>query len=188
MTTSPAADPEPAVREGRNRRLVLVFALLAATVFVADQLTKVWALGALEVGSWQPLLGDWIQLTLVFNPGAALSFGTGMTWLLTIVAAAVTIVVIRSARRLGSRGWAVALGLLLGGALGNLFDRFFRDPGFARGHVVDFIDYFGWFVGNVADIAIVVAAGLIMILSIVGIRLDGTREPAEKTVEDEPRG
>src|SRR5690606_16499635 len=96
MTTSPAADPEPAVREGRNRRLVLVFALLAATVFVADQLTKVWALGALEVGSWQPLLGDWIQLTLVFNPGAALSFGTGMTWLLTIVAAAVTIVVIRS--------------------------------------------------------------------------------------------
>ncbi len=177
--------PSPAVRAGRTRRLVGVFATLAVTVFVADQLTKVWALANLTEGQWQPLIGDWIQLTLVFNPGAALSFGTGMTWLLTLVAAGVTIVVIRSARRLGSRGWAVALGLLLGGALGNLFDRFFRDPGFARGHVVDFIDYFGWFVGNVADIAIVVAAGLVMLQSLRGIRLDGTREH-DAAAEPEP--
>ena len=162
-----------------------MFALLAIVVFAADQLTKVWALDNLAQGQWQPLLGDAIQLTLVFNPGAALSLGTGMTWLLTIVAAGVTAVVIRSARKLGSRTWAVALGLLLGGALGNLFDRFFRDPGFARGHVVDFIDYFGWFVGNIADIAIVVAAGLIMILSIRGVRLDGSREPADDVTADD---
>ena len=103
-----------------------------------------------------------------------------MTWVLTLVALGVTVVVVRSARRLGSSGWAVALGLLLGGALGNLYDRFFREPGFARGHVVDFLDWFGWFVGNVADIAIVVAAGLLMILSVLGIRLDGTRDHGEE--------
>jgi len=177
----PAATPPPA---SRNRRLVAAFAVLAVVVLVADQLTKQWALANLTVGGWRQLLGEWIQLTLVFNPGAALSFGTGMTWVLTIVAVGVTVVVVRSARKLGSRGWALALGLLLGGALGNLVDRFFREPGVARGHVVDFIDYFGWFVGNVADIAIVGAAGLIMILSIRGIRLDGTRE-AGRAVQGE---
>lgn len=170
---SAAGDP---ARGDARKGLVLACAGLAVTVLVVDQLTKVWALENLDVGRWRPLLGDWIQLTLVFNPGAALSLGTGMTWVLTILALAVTIVVVRSARRLGSRGWSLAFGLLLGGALGNLGDRFFRDPGFARGRVVDFIDYFGWFVGNVADIAIVVAAGLIMVLTILGIRLDGTRE------------
>lgn len=189
MSQTPAA-PEPdaddPARPGARRRLVLLCAGLAAFVLLADQLTKVWALENLAVGGWQPLLGEWIQLTLVFNPGAALSFGTGMTWVLTLVAVGVTVVIVRSARRLGSRSWAVALGLLLGGALGNLGDRFFRDPGFARGHVVDFIDYFGWFVGNVADIAIVVAAGLIMLLTLVGIRLDGTRE-REATAAEEPR-
>ena len=178
---SPESDPStlPSPDPRRSRPLAALFAVLAVVVLVADQLTKVWALQNLSVGQWRPFIGDAIQLTLVFNPGAALSFGTGMTWALTIVAAAVTIVVVRSARKLGSRSWAIALGLLLGGALGNLYDRFFRDPGFARGHVVDFIDYFGWFVGNVADIAIVVAAGLIMILSVAGVRLDGSRESAE---------
>ncbi len=69
--------------------------------------------------------------------------------------------------------WAVALGLLLGGAVGNLVDRFFRAPGPGRGHVVDFIAYFDWFVGNVADIAIVVAAGLIMVLTYRGTSIAG---------------
>lgn len=168
----------------RNRRLVLAFLLIAAGVLAADQLTKVWALENLEEGRWRPLVGELLQLTLVFNPGAALSLGTGMTWVLTLVAVAVTFVVVRSARRLGSWAWAVALGLLLGGALGNLYDRFFREPGFARGHVVDFIDWFGWFVGNVADIAIVVAAGLMILQTFRGTRLDGTREGHE----DAPQG
>ncbi|MDQ2625298.1 MAG: signal peptidase II [Actinomycetota bacterium] len=184
MTDPAAPELEPApAHPRRTNRLVGAFALIAVLVFAADQLSKTWALANLTEGSWQELLGDWIQLTLVFNPGAALSLGTGITWLLTLLAVGVTIFVLRSARKLGSRGWTVALGLLLGGALGNLFDRFFRDPGFARGHVVDFIDYFGWFVGNVADIAIVVAAGLLMILSVRGIRLDGSREPADKAPE-----
>jgi signal peptidase II len=174
--TAPAAPSEPPAPQRGTGRHVGLFAFLALAVLAADQASKVWALANLEEGRWQPFLGEWIQLTLVFNPGAALSFGTGMTWVLTLVALGVTVVVVRSARRLGSSGWAVALGLLLGGALGNLYDRFFREPGFARGHVVDFLDWFGWFVGNVADIAIVVAAGLLMILSVLGVRLDGSRE------------
>jgi signal peptidase II len=96
---------------------------------------------------------------------------------LTLVAAAVVVVVVRSSRRLGSRGWALALGLLLGGALGNLTDRLVRAPGVGRGHVVDFLDYGGLFVGNVADIAIVAAAIVVAALGVRGIGLDGVRTP-----------
>jgi signal peptidase II len=87
--------------------------------------------------------------------------------------------IVRAIGRLGSRGWAAALGLLLGGAVGNLVDRLAREPGFARGHVVDFIDYAGFFVGNVADIAVVTAAVLIALLSLRGIGLDGRRHTDE---------
>jgi len=143
---------------------------------VVDQATKAWVLVTLVEGEPVPVLGDLLSLRLLFNPGAALSIATGMTWVLTLVATGVVVVIVRASRRLGSTGWALALGLLLGGALGNLGDRVFRAPGFARGHVVDFIAYGDLFVGNVADIAIVVAAGLIMILAIRGIQIDGTRD------------
>lgn len=165
----------------RTRRpLVLVLLALAALVLAADQLTKVWAVQTLVEGERTPLLGDLLGLSVLYNPGAALSLATGMTWLLTIVATAVAVVILRIAKRLGSRGWTVALGLLLGGALGNLADRLLREPGFARGHVVDFIAYGNVFVGNVADIAIVGAALLIVLLSMRGIGVDGSRPaPAE---------
>lgn len=141
-----------------------------------DQLTKAWAIAALSDGVARPLLGALFGLRLVLNPGAALSLGTGMTGLLTLVACAVVVVIVRTARRLGSTGWAIALGLLLGGALGNLVDRFMRAPGPGRGHVVDFLAYADWFVGNVADIAIVLAAVLLTVLAGRGVRPDGTRE------------
>lgn len=159
----------------RPSSLVRWFLALALAVVVADQATKVWALAALTEGERTPLLGDLLGLSLVFNSGAALSIGTGMTWVLTLAAVVVTVVVLRVASRLGSRTWAVALGLLLGGAVGNLVDRLFRQPGFAHGEVVDFIAYADWFVGNVADIAIVVAAGLMILLGLRGEGLDGTR-------------
>ncbi|MEU2201197.1 signal peptidase II [Isoptericola sp. NPDC019482] len=200
MSTTPAGSapaPEPAPRDGapespgsgaplteqddapvsaeRRRRLITWTFALAALVLVVDQLTKWWAESALVLGDDpKPLIGELLQLRLIYNPGAALSIATGMTWVLTIVVVVVVVVIVRAIRRIGSTGWAVALGLLLGGALGNLGDRFFREPGFARGHVVDFIDY-GVFVGNVADIAIVAAAVLIVILSFRGIGLDGRR-------------
>lgn len=159
-----------------SRPIVRSLFVLAAVVLVVDQLTKAWAEATLTVGERVAVLGDLLGLVLVHNPGAALSLATGLTWVLTVIAAAVVVVIVRFAGRLGSRSWAVALGLLLGGALGNLGDRLFRDPGFARGHVVDFIAYADWFVGNVADIAIVVAAGLIVLLSLRGVGIDGSGE------------
>ncbi|SKC79524.1 signal peptidase II [Krasilnikoviella flava] len=171
-TAEPGADDAP-VSAARRRRLVTWTFVLAALVLLVDQLTKWWAESALVWGADpRPLVGELLQLRLIYNDGAALSIATGMTWILTIVVCVVVVVIVRAIRRIGSTGWAVALGLLLGGALGNLGDRFFREPGFARGHVVDFIDY-GVFVGNVADIAIVAAAVLIVVLSFRGIGLDG---------------
>ncbi|WP_278237158.1 signal peptidase II [Isoptericola sp. AK164] len=174
-----------AAAAARRRRLGVGALSLAAVVLVTDQLTKWWALAALTEGERIALLGDLLGLTLVFNPGAALSFmANGYTWVLTIVVVVVVVVILRAMRRIGSLGWAVALGLLLGGALGNLVDRIFRQPGFARGEVVDMIAYADFFVGNVADIAIVVAAGLIILLSFRGVGLDGTRQTSDDT-EDE---
>jgi signal peptidase II len=176
--TDPVAAPVAPVtgdRPGR-RRLVAALVALAVITLVLDQATKAWALATLDEGVRHPVLGDLLGVQLLFNPGAALGLATGTTWLLTLVAIVVVVVIVRVSRRLGSRGWTVALGLLLGGALGNLTDRMIREPGVARGHVIDFIAYGDLFVGNVADIAIVAAAGLLMILSLRGVRLDGTRE------------
>ena len=176
---------------GRGPRRVLVVwtVVLAALVLVLDQLTKWWAESSLTLGDDTiPLLGSLLGLRLIYNPGAALSIATGMTWVLTIVVVAVVVVIVRMVSRIGSRAWAVALGLLLGGALGNLLDRFFREPGFARGHVVDFIAYANWFVGNVADIAIVGAAVMIAVLSVLGIGLDGTRHGADEKPEADAQG
>lgn len=178
----------------RTRRLVASLLLLAAFVVLVDQLTKEWALANLTEGVREPLLGDLLGLTLVFNPGAALSIASGTTWIFTLAAIGVSVAILRVAPRLGSRGWAVGLGLMLGGALGNLLDRLLREPGFAVGHVVDFIAYLDWFVGNVADIAIVAAAVLVVLLSLRGIGVDGLRmtdqdaPPAEETPSDDVAG
>jgi signal peptidase II len=198
--TQDPAEPDTAVPAGRSRgRLVAWTVGLAVLVLLLDQLTKWWAESTLELGD-DPvrLVGSLLGLRLLYNPGAALSIATGMTWLLTIVVVAVVVVIVRMVGRIGSRGWAIALGLLLGGAVGNLVDRIFREPGFARGHVVDFIDYAGFFVGNVADIAIVAAAVMIVVLSLLGIGLDGTRQGRDgedstdavgtTSAEDGPRG
>ena len=160
----------------RARRLpVAVLWAVAVVIVVVDQVTKQWALSALADGRHTALLGRALGLVLVRNPGAAFSFATGQTWIFAVIASCVVLVIIRVSRRLASRSWAVALGLVLGGAVGNLIDRLLREPGFLRGHVIDFIDYGGYFVGNVADIAIVLAAGGIIVLSLGGWEVDGTR-------------
>jgi len=153
--------------------LTTVLLGLALVVLVIDQGTKVWALNSLTPGEKVDLIGSFISLNLIRNPGAAFSIGDGATWILTIVSLAILGWVLVAARKVGTMAWAVALGLLLGGAVGNLGDRFFREPGPGRGHVVDFIDYFGWFIGNVADIAIVVGAGIIMVLAYRGTPVSG---------------
>jgi len=162
-------------QQQRRRGRIALLVALAVGIAVADQVTKYLAEANLTQGVIVPLAGDLLGLQLIYNPGAAFSIATGMTWVFTVISIGVVVVVVRVARRLRSTAWAVALGLLLGGAVGNLYDRLLREPGFARGHVVDFINYNGWFVGNVADIAIVAAAVLIAILALVGLEVDGTR-------------
>ncbi len=183
MPTTSDDQPDAAPTAPRRRALLITLFSISAVVLVLDQVSKAWALQALAGGDRRELLGDLLGLQLVFNPGAALSIATGMTWVLTIVAVGVVVVIVRASRRIGSRAWAVALGLLLGGAVGNLIDRLIREPGIARGHVVDFIAYAHWFVGNVADIAIVAAAVLVVLLAATGVHIDGTRDGS---ADDEP--
>jgi signal peptidase II len=159
---------------------VRLLSLIAVLVLAADLVTKVVAVAQLEGREPVQLLGGLVYLQLVRNPGAAFSLATGYTWVLTIVAAAVVVVIIRVARRLRSTGWAVALGLVLGGALGNLTDRIFRAPGPLQGHVVDFVSVFApdgrvWPVFNVADSSIVSGGVLLVLLALLGRELDGTR-------------
>jgi signal peptidase II len=156
MDTPAAAPP---------RRLPLVLAV-AAVVLVVDQATKFWAESALVDRAPIPVLGDFLRLRLLYNPGAAFSIGSGSTWIFTIVAAVAVVAIVRFASQPQPKFNAFALALLLGGATTHLLDRLFRPPGFARGHVVDFIDYNGWFVGNVADIALTVGAALLVLLSL----------------------
>lgn len=174
LTTSPHSTPAPAPdeRQGRSRLFALLVGIGVLTL-VLDQGSKVWALDALTPGQPRDLLGPVLRLNLIRNAGAAFSLGDSVTWLLTLVALGIVLWVGRAATRVGHGGWAVTLGMLLGGAIGNLVDRVFREPGFGRGHVVDFIDYFGLFIGNVADIAIVVAAAVGAILALRGIPLEG---------------
>ncbi len=153
----------------------MLWALVALGVYALDQATKWWAQRDLTVGVPRHVVDGWFELDLTHNAGAAFSMGTGYTVVLTLVAIGVVLICLRVASRLGSRAWAVALGLLLGGALGNVTDRIFRAPGPLRGHVVDFMRLPHWPIFNVADTSICIAAVLFVYLSLRGIRLDGTR-------------
>lgn len=174
--SAPGPTPAPA----RTRVPLLVG--IASLVLVADVLTKVLAVAELEGRAPVELLGGAVYLVLVRNPGAAFSLATGYTWVLSLVAVAVVVVIARIARRLRATGWAVALGLVLGGALGNLSDRLFRSPGPLQGHVVDVVSLFApdgsvWPVFNLADSSIVTGGVLLVLLALTGRELDGTRVP-----------
>jgi signal peptidase II len=170
-----AADPEP------RRRLVMLVAT-AVVVLALDVATKVLVVATMTDGQRIPLIGDAVSLYLIRNSGAAFSLATGMTWVLTLVAIAVVVGIVRFARRLRSRGWAIALGLVLGGALGNLADRFFRGPGPLEGHVVDFVSVGWWPVFNAADSAICCGGALLVALALWGIEIDGHRSGRDPEV------
>ncbi|NBF00015.1 signal peptidase II [Nonomuraea sp. KC401] len=173
-----------------RRRLFAVLIVLAAVIYAADLITKTVVLRTLEGEPPLVVIQDVLQFRVIFNPGAAFSIGTGMTFIFTIIAAGVVVAIVRTARKLGSKAWAVTLGLLLGGAFGNLTDRLLRYPsGIGRptqfqGHVVDFIevlpghfpviDYFPVF--NIADSAIVCGGILAVILAWRNVQIDGSRE------------
>jgi signal peptidase II len=159
---------------GRLRKLRGVVFGLAAVVLVVDQGTKFWAVSELADGRSITVVGDLLRLQLLYNPGAAFSIGEGFTVVFTVAAAGIVVAIAIAARRVRSLGWGIGLGLVLGGAVTHLLDRLFREPAFARGHVVDFIDYAGFFVGNVADIAIVVGAVVLAVMNLRGIAIDGS--------------
>jgi signal peptidase II len=158
---------------------------VAAVVVALDQLTKAIALERLADGAPVHVLGDLLQFRLVFNPGAAFSFATGYTFVFTIIAAVVVVVILRVSRKLRSLPWALALGALLGGAIGNLLDRVFREPAVFQGHVVDFIELPNWPVFNLADTAITCSAVAMVLLSLLGIEYDGShRRGGRSTAPD----
>jgi len=134
---------------------------VAAATYLLDVVTKTVTVAELQGRGPVPLVGEVLQLNLVRNPGAAFSTGTSYTLFLSVIAVVAAAVVIRFGRRLGDRTWAVALGLLLAGVCGNLTDRVFREPGFLRGHVVDFLELPHWPVFNVADMLISAGVALL---------------------------
>ena len=134
-------------------------------VWILDLATKIWAVNTLSSRSNVKILGSFFQLTLVRNPGAAFSFATGATVFLTIFAILVLLTILYYAPQITSKGWAVVLGLVMGGILGNVVDRIFREPGMLRGHVVDWMQLPYWPIFNIADSAIVIAALIAVVLS-----------------------
>ena len=184
MSDDPSTQPATAADDDTGlgpRRRVRLLVTVAAVILAVDILTKVLAVRLLTPGQPVSIIGETVTWTLVRNSGAAFSMATGYTWILTLVAVAVVIGIVWMGRRLASPWWALGLGMILGGALGNLVDRFFRWPGPLRGHVVDFLSIGWWPVFNVADASVVGGAALLVCLSVFGYDFDavGRRNPGE---------
>jgi signal peptidase II len=177
-TTPPADQPSPSTGHTRSLAVLLAIAVLG---YALDVGTKLLAVAKLTDRPPVPVVGDLLTLTLVRNPGAAFSTGTSYTLVLTFVAVAAAVTVLWISRRLASTGWAIGLGFLLAGILGNLTDRVFRAPGFLHGHVVDFLRLPNWPIFNVADICINIAAAVIILQAIRGVSVDGTRSHGRRT-------
>lgn len=158
----------------RGRRRIGVLFTVAAVAYALDLVSKLLVVAKLEHHAPVDIIGDWLQFQMIRNSGAAFSFGEAYTVIFTVIAAAVIVVIVRLARKLYSLPWAIALGLLFGGALGNLTDRIFRSPGVFKGAVVDFISPKHFAVFNLADSAIVCGGILIVLLSFGGRDPDGT--------------
>ncbi|WP_231550626.1 signal peptidase II [Actinomyces polynesiensis] len=166
---------DAAPRRSRSVGLRVCVALGVVLAAVAlDQVSKAWALATLETGRARPLIGDVLTLQLVHNSGAAFSLGAGATWVFTVLATCVVVAIIWVLPRTEHMPTLVALCLLAGGAIGNLIDRLVQPPSFGQGHVVDFINYGGLFVGNVADIWIVGAAVWLAVIYAFGLHGTGS--------------
>ncbi len=176
--TSLTPESDPVHPRARSKRIVL-FGVVAVLGYLTDLITKIVAVARLEDADPVVVIPHVLHLTFLRNPGAAFGMATGFTIVLTVIALTVCIVVIRMARQLRDPMWAIGLGLLLAGALGNLTDRVFREPSPLQGHVVDFLQFPdwppSWPVFNIADVMINVAAVIIVVQTIRGVGLDGTK-------------
>lgn len=173
---TPDGDDETAepAEQPRGRRRILALFTVAVVAYLLDLISKIIVVEKLEHHAPIEIIGDLLRFEAVRNPGAAFGMGEAFTIIFTFIAASVIVVIIRLARKLYSLPWAIALGLLLGGALGNLTDRIFRSPGVFEGAVVDFIAPAHFAVFNLADSAIVCGGILIVLLSFKGLDPDGT--------------
>ncbi len=186
LTPSPGSDnSNPLTQQGSRRPLILFF-VVAFSAYLLDLGTKVLAVEKLTGEPPVEVLGSFFQLNLARNPGAAFSTGTSYTVVLSCIAVGAVVTVLWYSRRLASRLWAFGLGCLLGGVLGNLTDRVFREPGFLRGHVIDFFQLPNWPIFNVADICINVAAGVIILQAVRGVSIAGVR--TSKAAEQQENG
>jgi signal peptidase II len=159
---------------------------VAAIALTLDIVSKSLVVTHLEGRAPAHVIGGLLQVDVTRNSGAAFSFGAGLTIIFTVIAAAVIVAILRTARRLRSLPWAVALGLLLGGAMGNLTDRVFRSPGIFRGWVVDWIQLPHWPIFNLADSAIVCGGVVTVIIAFLGVQLDGSRDRGARGGKDAP--
>ena len=166
---------DPARLRTRRIRALAVMSAVAVAVLTADAMSKALVLAKLPDHPPVRLLDGLLTLDLTLNAGAAFGVGTSYTAVIALIVCGVIVYIIRTARRLRSLAWTIALGLLLGGATGNLGDRLFRAPGPLRGRVVDWVNlpHFPW-TFNLADASITCAAVLIAVLALRGIRIDGT--------------
>lgn len=193
MTDETSGSAEPvteatAAPEAKPKIQLRLLLSVAAVVLALDLITKVLAVRWLTPGQPVSIIGDTVTWTLVRNSGAAFSMATGYTWVLTLVATGVVIGIIWMGRRLVSPWWALGLGMILGGAMGNLIDRFFRSPGPLRGHVVDFFSVGWWPVFNVADPAVVGGAILLVALSLFGFDYDTVGRRGADGADSQPAG
>ena len=170
---------QPVRHSGRSRALAML-GVAAVLAVIVDQVVKELSTKNLVEGEPVRILGGLIHLSLLRNSGAAFSLGSGYTWVFPLVTLAVIIWIGVMTRKLRSLPWALALGLVLGGALGNLGDRLFRAPGVFHGHVVDMISLFAPYgdkfaVFNIADSCLSVGVVLAVLLELTGRQRDGSR-------------
>jgi signal peptidase II len=177
--------PKPQTSPTGPRRRIPVLIAVALAVLVTDIITKVVLVATLEHKPPVKLLGGFLQLRVTRNPGAAFSIGgPSETIVFALIAVGVVIFILRTSRRIKSLAWTITLGLLLGGATGNLTDRIFRWPGPLRGWVVDWIELPHWPVFNVADSCIVCGGVLAVLLAVRGVRIDGSVIPPRGAAKD----
>jgi len=175
----PSSPSDDAAGPTARRRRIGILLAVAAVVYALDVVTKLLVVAKLTPGQPVHVLGTFLQFDYTRNSGAAFSIGWGYTAIFSLIAIGVVLVIVRLARRLYSAPWAFALGLLLGGAIGNLTDRIVRAPGPFRGWVVDFIQFPHFAIFNLADSAITCGGVLMVLLAFRGLHPDGTDERAE---------
>jgi signal peptidase II len=190
LPATKASESQQQITTRASAPTLVLLAAIAVLALALDQTSKFFVTENLTEGQVVPVLGEVLQLHFVKNSGAAFSLLSGSTWVFAIIASLVVIVIGFFARRIRSTAWAFVFGLLLGGTGGNLTDRLTREPGFGVGHVIDFLQIYGFpAIFNVADIAICTAMGLFILLSVRGVGLDGVRAvktPAPSSTADLP--